>query len=83
MSYLEMLDSPKIKQKFETLLGGHIMNVYQNAGYTPPIPRLHGDRFIYPDPSAQKYANHLREGMKLFAQALDELNKLNEEKAPE
>ncbi|KCY21629.1 hypothetical protein [Acinetobacter baumannii] len=73
-TYIERLQDPKTVQKLENLLGGHVMSVYQNAGFTPPIPRLHGDRFIYPDPAAQRYANHLREGMKIFAQALDELN---------
>lgn len=73
-TYIEKLQDPKTVQKLESLLGGHIMSVYRNAGFIPPTPVLHGGRFIYADPAPEKYANHLREGMKLFAQAMDELN---------
>ncbi|QDJ91849.1 hypothetical protein [Acinetobacter haemolyticus] len=73
-TYTEMLEQPQIKKKIESQLGGHIMTVYRNAGYTPPVPMLHDDKFVYADPAPQKYANHLREGMKLFAEVLDEIN---------
>lgn len=72
-TYIERLQDPKTVQMLESLLGGHIMSVYRNAGFVPPTPVLHGGRFIYADPAPEKYAHHLREGMKLFAQALDEM----------
>ncbi|MFX5300218.1 hypothetical protein ABTD13_08070 [Acinetobacter baumannii] len=72
-TYIEKLQDPKTVQKLESLLGGHIMSVYRNAGFNPPVPVSHGGRFIYADPAPENYARHLREGMKLFAQALDEL----------
>lgn len=75
--YTEMLDQPQIKTKINSLIGGHIMGVYRNAGMKPPVPFLtpSGD-FVYTDEAPQKYANRLREGMKLFAEVLDEI-KLN------
>lgn len=73
VTYIEKLQDPKTVQTLESLLGGHIMSVYRNAGFIPPTPVLHGGRFIYADPVPEKYARHLREGMKLFAQALDEM----------
>ncbi|WP_151838063.1 MULTISPECIES: hypothetical protein [unclassified Acinetobacter] len=72
-TYTEMLEQPQIRMKIESLLSGHIMFVYRNAGFNPPVPRLHGDKFIYADPAAEKYARHLREGMKIFAEVLDQL----------
>jgi len=72
-TYLEKLQDPTTVQKLESLLGGHIMSVYRNAGFNPPTPVLHGGRFIYADPAPEKYARHLREGMRLLALALDEL----------
>lgn len=80
-TYTEMLDQPQIKKKIESLLGGHIMSAYRNAGYTPPVPMLHGDKFVYADPAPEKYAKHLREGMKLFAEVLDEINQKGGEDA--
>ncbi|WP_336938221.1 hypothetical protein [Acinetobacter modestus] len=73
-SYTEMLEQPQIKTKIESALSGHIMGVYRNAGLTPPIPFLNVDTFVYADPAPQKYANHLREGMKLFAEILDQIH---------
>jgi len=73
-TYIERLQHPETVQKLESLLGGYIMSVYRNAGLIPPTPVLHGGCFIYADPAPEKYARHLREGMKIFAQALDELN---------
>lgn len=77
-TYTEMLEQPQIKQKIESLLGGHIMTVYRNAGLNPPVPLLHGDKFVYADPAPEKYAKHLREGMKLFAEALDQMESNHE-----
>ncbi len=77
-TYTEMLEQPQIKQKIESLLGGHIMTVYRNAGLNPPVPLLHGDKFVYADPAPEKYARHLREGMKLFAEALDQMESNHE-----
>jgi len=73
-TYIEKLQDPQTVQKLESLLGGHIMSMYRNAGLIPPTPVLHGGRFIYADPAPEKYAWHLREGMKLFAQAMDEMS---------
>ena len=38
------------------------------------MPILVDDHFVYLDSAPEKYAKHLREGMKLFAQALDEMS---------
>lgn len=72
-SYTEMLEQPQIITKIESAIGGQIVSVYLAAGLTPPIPFQENGRFKYVDPAPQKYANHLREGMKLFAEILDEL----------
>lgn len=77
-SYTEMLEQPQIITKVESLLSGHIMAVYIKAGYNPPVPMLHDNRFIYADPASEKYARRLREGMKLFAELLDQLESNNE-----
>ena len=79
-TYTEMLEQPQIKTKIESTLSGHIMGAYLNAGLTPPVPFLHVDTFVYADAGPQKYENHLREGMKLFAEILDELEGNNEQK---
>lgn len=73
-SYTEMLDQPQIKTKIESALSAHIMGAYLKAGLTPPVPFLNVDQFVYADAAPQKYANHLREGMKLFAELLDEIH---------
>ena len=76
-TYTEMLECPQIKTKINSLIGGHIMGVYRNAGMKPPVPFLTPTgNFVYTDEAPQKYANRLREGMKLFAEVLDEI-KLN------
>ena len=72
-TYTEMLEQPQIKTKIESALSGHIMGAYRNAGLNPPVPFLNIDTFVYADAAPQKYANHLREGMRLFAEILDEL----------
>lgn len=73
-TYIEKLQEPKTVQKLESLIGGHIMSVYRSAGFVPPMPILVDDHFVYLDSAPEKYAKHLREGMKLFAQALDEMS---------
>lgn len=77
-TYKEMLEQPHIKAKVESLIGGHILGVYINAGYEPPIPLKENGRFKYEDQRPDAYAKRLREGMKLFAEALDELEGNNE-----
>ena len=67
----EKLQDPKFMDKTESLIGGHIMSVYRDAGMEPPIPFLENDIFVYVDQAPNKYAKHLREGMKLLAEALD------------
>ncbi|ENW95941.1 hypothetical protein [Acinetobacter sp. NIPH 298] len=73
-SYTEMLEQPQIKKKIESSLGGHIMTAYLNAGFNPPVPTLNGEQFVYNDPKPEKYAKLRREGMKLFAEILDEIH---------
>jgi len=73
-TYSEMLEQPQIITKIESAIGGQIVSVYLAAGLTPPIPFQENGRFKYVDPAPQKYANHLREGMKLFAEILDEIH---------
>ena len=70
----EKLQDPKFMDKTESLIGGHIMSVYRDAGMEPPIPFLENDIFVYVDQATNKYAKHLREGMKLLAEALDAEN---------
>lgn len=78
-TYTEMLETPQIKTKINSLIGGHIMGVYRNAGMKPPVPFLTPTgNFVYTDEAPQKYANRLREGMKLFAEVLDQLERKNE-----
>ena len=69
--FIEKLQDPKFKDKTESLIGGHIVAVYRDAGMEPPIPFLENDIFVYVDQAPNKYAKHLREGMKLLAEALD------------
>lgn len=73
-TYTEMLEQPHIKAKVESLIGGHILGVYINAGYEPPIPLKENGRFKYVDQRPDAYAKRLREGMKLFAEVLDEIH---------
>lgn len=73
-TYTEMLETPQIKTKIESALSSHVMGVYRKAGLTPPVPFLNVDTFVYADPAPEKYARHLREGMKLFAELLDEIH---------
>lgn len=77
-TYTEMLEQPQIKAKVESLIGGHIVEVYLAAQLEPPIPFKENGRFKYVDQRPEKYAKRLREGMKLFAEVLDELEGNNE-----
>ena len=70
----EKLQDPKFMNKTESLIGGHIMSVYRDAGMEPPVPFVQNDIFVYVDQRANKYAKHLRDGMKLLAEALDAEN---------
>lgn len=82
-TYLEMLDKPEVKLKIESSIGGLIMEKYRKERLQPPIPTLSNGTFVYADPAANKFAERLRLGAAIYANALDELNKPNEEKAPE
>ena len=72
--FIEKLQDLKFMNKTESLIGGHIMSVYRDAGMEPPVPFVQNDIFVYVDQRANKYAKHLREGMKLLAEALDAEN---------
>ncbi|MFN4317166.1 hypothetical protein [Acinetobacter parvus] len=73
--FIEKLQDPKFKDKTESLIGGHIMAVYRDAGLEPPVPFIgNNDQFTYVDQRPDRYARHLREGMKLLAEALDAEN---------
>ena len=72
--FIEKLQDPKFMNKTESLIGGHIMSAYRDAGMEPPVPFVQNDIFVYVDQRANKYAKHLREGMKLLAEALDAEN---------
>ena len=72
--FIEKLQDPKFMNKTESLIGGHIMSVYRDAGMEPPVPFVQNDIFVYVDQRANKYAKHLRAGMKLLAEALDAKN---------
>lgn len=73
-SYTEMLDQPQIITKIESAIGGHILGIYRDAGFEPPIPFKENGRFKYVDQRPDAYAKRLREGMKLFAEVLDEIH---------
>lgn len=73
-SYREMLDQPQIITKIESAIGGQIVSVYLAAQLEPPIPFKENGRFKYVDQRPEKYANHLREGIRLFAEVLDEIH---------
>lgn len=72
--FIEKLQDPKFMNKTESLIGGHIMSVYRDAGLEPPVPFIQDNIFVYVDQAPNKYAKHLREGMKLLAEALDAEN---------
>ena len=36
--FTEKLQDPKFMNKTESLIGGHIMSVYRDAGMEPPVP---------------------------------------------
>ena len=50
----EKLQDPKFMDKTESLIGGHIMSVYRDAGMEPPVPFVQNDIFVYVDQRANK-----------------------------
>lgn len=71
MKAIELLQKTEFNEKIESALSGHIMSVYIKANLNPPVPYWRDNRFVYADAAPDKYAKHLREGMKLLAEALD------------
>jgi len=78
MKTTELLQNPAFSEKLESVLSGHIMSVYINADMTPPVPYWKNKKFVYADSAPEKYAKHLREGMKLLAEELDKFNEKGE-----
>ena len=71
MKTTELLQNHEFSEKLESALSGHIMSVYIKANLNPPVPYWRDNRFVYADAAPEKYAKHLREGMKLLAEELD------------
>nr|WP_279053002.1 hypothetical protein [Acinetobacter tandoii] len=75
MTYIEMLQDPKIKQRLENKLIAHVNSEYLKAGLSPPLPIIRNNMTHYEDAKVTKLANRVRVGIVIFAQLLDEMNK--------
>ena len=58
-TYIEKLQDSKFKDKTESLIGGHIMAVYRDAGLEPPVPFIgNNDQFTYVDQGKSNLFNN-------------------------
>ncbi|WP_336929950.1 hypothetical protein [Acinetobacter tandoii] len=73
MTYIEMLQDPKIKQRLENKLIAHVNSEYMKAGLSPPLPIIRNNMTYYEDEKVTKLANRVRVGIVILAQLLDEL----------
>lgn len=73
MTYLEMLQDSKIKQRLENKLIAHVNSEYLKAGLSPPLPIIRNNMTHYDDSKVTKLANRVRVGIVILAQLLDEL----------
>lgn len=76
MTHFEMLQSPNFKRSFERKIVAHINEEYLKAGMSPPLPKYVNDMATYAEANVSKLANRVRTGAVLFAQLLDEKEKI-------
>lgn len=76
MTYIEMLRSPNFKRSFERKIVAHINAEYLKASLSPPLPKFENDMATYAEANVSKLANRVRTGAVLFAQLLDEKEKI-------
>lgn len=72
-TYTEKLNDEAVSMKLEQNLSILVAEKYQQNNLHMPIPHLVDGKFKYHDPRAQKYADHLRDGVQLLAKTLDDL----------
>lgn len=72
-TYTEKLDDEAVSMKLEQNLSMLVAEKYQQYHLPVPIPYLANSKFKYHDPRAQKYADHLRDGVQLLAKTLDQV----------
>ena len=58
----------KINQQISVI----VAQKFESIGQPVPVPYLKDGQFIYHDQRVQKYVNHLREGIHLLADLLDQ-----------
>lgn len=78
MTYIEMLQDPKIKRRLEDKLIAHVNSEYLKAGLSPPLPIIRNNMTNYEDAKVTKLANRVRVGIVILAQLLDEVNQEKE-----
>ena len=76
MNHLDLLRSPNFKRSFERKIVAHINSEYMKAGMSPPLPKFENDMATYAEENVSKLANRVRTGAVLFAQLLDEKEKI-------
>ena len=76
MTHLDLLRSPNFKRSFERKIVAHINAEYLKAGLSPPLPKFENDMATYSEANVSKLANRVRTGAVLFAQLLDEKEKI-------
>lgn len=76
MTYIEMLRCPNFKRSFERKIVAHINAEYMKAGMSPPLPKYENGMATYAEANVSKLANRVRTGAVLFAQLLDEKEKI-------
>ena len=76
MNHLDLLRSPNFKRSFERKIVAHINAEYMKVGMSPPLPKFENDMATYSEANVSKLANRVRTGAVLFAQLLDEKEKI-------
>ncbi|WP_151706796.1 hypothetical protein [Acinetobacter sp. TUM15064] len=76
MTHFEMLQSPNFKLSLERKIVAHITEEYLKVGMSPPLPKYVNDMATYAEANVSKLANRVRTGAVLFAQLLDEKEKI-------
>lgn len=78
MTYIEMLQDPKIKRRLEDKLIAHVNREYLKVGLSPPLPFIRDNVANYEEATVTKLANRVRVGIVILAQLLDEVNQEKE-----
>lgn len=76
MTHFKMLQSPNFKLSLERKIVAHITEEYLKAGMSPPLPKYVNNMATYAEANVSKLANRVRTGAVLFAQLLDEKEKI-------